>query len=172
MIKDIYRQYKIWNLRRKGLIIGDNCRIGKSDFGSEPYLVSIGNRVTISGNVQFITHDGGTWVFREDTKYKKVIKFGRIVVHDNSFIGFGSIILPGVSIGPNSVVAAGSLVTKDVLPNSVFAGHPAKFLMTVEEYAEKCLLKNLVYNQENLLANKRDELLKVLPLKNKLPVEQ
>src|ERR1700733_9360588 len=143
MIAALYNYYLRRRLRgfvERGLQIADDCRlIGMPDFGSEPYLISIGRHVTVSTRVTFINHDGGTWVFRDIEKYREVIKYGRIVIHDNCFIGSGATIMPGVSIGPNSVVAANSVVTGDVAPDSVVGGIPARFLMSVAEYAEKSL---------------------------------
>ena len=54
-------------LRKKGVKIGNNCKIFKSaNFGSEPYLVSLGNHVRVNIGVQFVTHDGGYWVLRDE----------------------------------------------------------------------------------------------------------
>ncbi len=150
--------------RKHGLQIAEDCRLeGMPFFGSEPYLVSIGKHVLISGKVVFVTHDGGTFVFRDAPRYQKVIKYRRITVHDNCFIGYGAIIMPGVSIGPNSVVAAGAVVTKDVPPGTVVGGNPARILMTLDEYAEKSLANNPCYDEELYQNNKKEELLKILP---------
>ena len=75
-------------------------------------------------------------MIRDTERAKDVIKYGKIVIKDNCFIGLGSIILPGVTIGPNSIVAAGSVVTKDVEPDTVVGGNPAKKITTVPEYME------------------------------------
>jgi acetyltransferase-like isoleucine patch superfamily enzyme len=120
--------------RKKGCVIGEGNQIFIKDFGSEPYLVRIGNHCTISGEVQFITHDGGVWIFKES-----IPKFGKIEIKDNCFIGYRSIILPNVTIGPNSVVGAGSVVTKNVPPNTVVAGVPARVLYSSDEYKMKCI---------------------------------
>ena len=94
----------------------------------------------ISHNVTFINHDGGTWAFRDHwDEYKDVIKYGRIEVGEESFIGACSIIMPGVKIGRNCVIGAGSIVTKDVPDETVVAGIPAKKICTTKEYAEKSL---------------------------------
>lgn len=58
--------YRIKHLRNKGLRIGNGCEIYRSvNFGSEPYLISIGNDVRITSGVKFCTHDGGIWTLRK-----------------------------------------------------------------------------------------------------------
>lgn len=130
-----------WLLRtyvRAGLKLGRDVRvIGRPDFGSEPYLIEIGDHVTISGNVTFITHDGATWVFRHLPSYLGLQRFGRIVVGDNCFIGAGAVIMPEVHIGANSVVGAGAVVTRSVPANSVVAGVPARRICSYQEYVER-----------------------------------
>lgn len=126
--------------RSIGVKVGDNSRIFPCNFGSEPYLISIGNHVTITNGVSFITHDGGVWVLRDE--FPDIDYIRPIIIHDNCFIGINAIILPGVTIGPNSIVGAGSVVTKSVSPNSVVAGVPARAIKSLEEYkqiAENCL---------------------------------
>lgn len=125
--------------REQGVLVGEDCRIYSLNFGSEPYLVSLGKHVTVSHDVSFVTHDGGVWVLREEYPEIDIIK--PIIVHDNSFIGAGSIILPGVEIGPNSIIGAGSVVNKTVPPNSVYAGVPAKFIKALEDYKTEVLSK-------------------------------
>jgi acetyltransferase-like isoleucine patch superfamily enzyme len=164
MMSRLTFRWRLSRYIRQGLQIADGCRlIDMPDFGSEPYLVSIGKHVTISSRVTFITHDGATWVFRRQEKYRDVIKYGRIVIHDNCFIGHGSTIMPGVSIGPNSVVAAHSVVTKDVAPNTVAGGVPARALMSADQYAEKALAQTPDYDREAYRRDKVAELLRLYP---------
>lgn len=154
MIKNLYynsismKKYeKI--LRKKGVVIGSNCEIYTSvSFGSEPYLINIGNHVRINEGVKLITHDGGYWVLRDkcagyENKFKNSDKFGRINIKDNVHIGTNAIIMPGVTIGSNVVVACGAVVTRDVPSNSIVGGVPAKIIESLEEYAvkaeEKCV---------------------------------
>jgi acetyltransferase-like isoleucine patch superfamily enzyme len=167
MLGSVVRLVDRWRLNRykkRGLQIADDCRMeGMPFFGTEPYLISIGKHVLMSGKVAFFTHDGATWVFRDRPEFKDVVKYGRITIHDNCFIGYGSIILPGVSIGPNSVVAAGSVVTKDVPPGMVAGGVPAKVITDVETFAQKCKEACPPYDVERYWQDKRAVLLELMP---------
>jgi len=167
VIGSVYGALQRWRLKRyvkQGLQIAPDCRLMDiPNFGSEPYLITIGSHVTISTRVNFINHDGATWVFRDQPRFRDVIKFGRIVIHDNCFIGSGATILPGVSIGPNSVVAAQSVVTENVPPGTVAGGVPARVLTTVESYAEKALAEMPEYDRARYRSNKMAELLRLYP---------
>ena len=125
--------------RKQGVQIGEHCRIFIEDFGTEPYLVKIGNDCTITADVKFITHDGSMGLFRNDIPDLNV--FGKIDIKDNCFIGVGSTILYGVTIGPNSVVGAGSVVTSDVPANVVAVGVPARIISNIDKYREKGIAK-------------------------------
>ena len=160
--KNLFKRYLVWRLRRAGLTIGEGCRFaGIPSFGTEPYLITLGNHVAIASNVVFITHDGGTFVFRHLERYRKVIKYGRITILDHCVIGERTIILPGVTIGPNSVVAAGSVVSRNIPPGVLAAGNPAKPFLTVHQYAEWALASTPDYDEEEYRRNKRQVLLKM-----------
>lgn len=68
--------------------------------------------------------------------------FGKVVIEDDAYIGAGALIMPGCVIGKNSLVAAGSVVTKSVPPFTVVGGNPAHVICTVDEYKKR----NLQYN--------------------------
>src|SRR5690606_8062750 len=108
--------------------------------GSEPYLISIGNRVQITDGVKIFTHGGGH-VLRE--KYPDIDFFGKVVIKDNVYIGNNCLIMPGVTIGSNVLVAAGSVVTKSVPDGVVVGGNPAKVLGNITDCEEKMLSKNV-----------------------------
>lgn len=149
--------------RKLGVHIGENCSFASMpNFGSEPYLITLGNHVRTSSEVTFITHDGATWCFREQDKYRKVLRFGRIYVGNNCFLGYRSIILPGVHIGNNCIVAAGAVVTKNVPDGCIVGGVPAKVISTTEKFAEKCLDESPDWNEEAMKQNKRKEIERVI----------
>jgi acetyltransferase-like isoleucine patch superfamily enzyme len=109
------------------------------NYGSEPWLIDIGNKVTVTYGVFFLTHDASSRLFRDSLAGSSVFgnRFGQIQVKDNCFIGVNSIILPGTTIGPNSIIGAGSVVAKDVPPNTVVAGVPAREISSLDSYIEK-----------------------------------
>lgn len=108
-------------------------------FGSEPYLVEIGDNTYLSGaETQLLTHDGGisSLHYMGGTEGKYDI-FGWIRIGSNCFIGVRSIIMKNVTIGDNCIVGAGAVVTRSVPSGSVVAGVPARVICTVEEYYQK-----------------------------------
>lgn len=124
--------------RKIGVKIGDGCRIYSlhpGAFGSEPFLVSIGSGVIITAGVRFITHDGSTFLFRQE--FPKIDVMGPISIGNNTFIGMNSIILPGIDIGENCIVGAMSVVTKSVPAGSVVAGNPAQYITSSSEFKRR-----------------------------------
>ncbi len=122
-----------------GVRFTGNADVDKSViFGSEPYLITIGNNTRITRGVQFITHDGGLWTLKQmGLLDMSEVKYGPIVVGDNCNIGWNAIIMPNVSIGNNCIIAAGAVVTKDVPEGTIVGGIPAEYIETVEEYYRK-----------------------------------
>jgi acetyltransferase-like isoleucine patch superfamily enzyme len=113
--------------RRKGVSVGAGCRIYIRSFGSEPFLVSIGDRVTITSGVCLLTHDGSTWLIR-DADGNRHQRYAPIKIGDDVFIGINAIIMPGVTIGSRVVVGAGAVVTRDIPDGVVVAGNPARII--------------------------------------------
>lgn len=128
--------------RHLGVKIGKNCFINTRNWSSEPYLISIGNNVQITKDVYFHTH-GGAHIARQ--VYSDFDIFGKINIKDWSYIGAGSQIMPGVTIGKGALVAAGSIVTKSIPDGEVWGGVPARFISTVEQYIER----NIPYNVDS-----------------------
>jgi acetyltransferase-like isoleucine patch superfamily enzyme len=124
--------------RRQGVEIGEGVEIFGANlftFGSEPYLVSIGNRVTISHDVDFITHDGGMRIARD--QYPDAYLYGRIQVADRCFLGAHCILLPGAKVGVGSVIGSGSIVTGEIPSGVVAIGAPARPVKSVEDYIQE-----------------------------------
>lgn len=143
-ISVIARRYEIMRARNLGMTVGENTRfVGSSQFGSEPFLISIGRDCLITDGVTFITHDGGIQVpFIRDglpslDVYGRKSTFKSITIGDNCFIGIGAILLPGTEVGDNSIIGAGSIVRGKFEPGAVIAGNPARQVSTVEEYFAK-----------------------------------
>lgn len=157
------RASKIRYLRFLGVRIGEGCSIYTipQNFGTEPWLIEIGNHVTLGNNVQLITHDGTSRLFRD--KIPGMNRFGNrfdtIIIRDNCFVGNDAIILPGVEIGPDSAVGAGSVVTKTVPPGTIAAGNPAKPIKTLDQYIENYAQRMIL-----LQATNRDDLRKELTM--------
>ena len=126
--------------RHIGVHIGENCLIGIRDWSTEPYLIHIGNNVQITSGVHFYTHGGGNCIRK---LYPTFDVFGKIIINDWAYVGSGSHLLPGVTVGEGALVAAGSVVTKSVPPYSVVAGNPARVICSTQDYLEKNLQFNV-----------------------------
>lgn len=129
---------------------------GYISWGTEPWIIALGNNVHITDGVKFITHDGGTLLFREqvsDLEITKPIKIGNDV-----YIGNDVIILPGVTIGSKVIIGAGAVVSKDIPDNSVAVGVPARVIKTTDEYFEKIQKESL--HLGDLKGKEKDEALK------------
>ena len=107
-----------------------------------PHLLKIGNHVTITGPVTILTHDYSWSVLKR--KYGEILgNQQETVLEDNIFIGWGATILAGSYIGSNSIIGAGSIVSGNLEGNAVYAGNPARKIMSIEDYYEKRKKKQL-----------------------------
>ena len=122
-------------------ISGDLHIYGNVEWGTEPWIITLGDNIHITDGVKFITHDGGTLLFRDRVPNLEITK--PIVVGDNVYIGNNTIVLPGVTIGNDVVIGAGAIVTRDIPDNSVAVGVPAKVIKTADEYFEKIKRESL-----------------------------
>ena len=124
-------------VRQLGVQVGQGCRIYCRNFGSEPWLVESGDRVTITSGVSIITHDGSGWAIRDEAGRR--FRYARVRIGNDVFIGVGSILLPGVSIGDRVVIGAGSVVTKSVPSGTVAAGNPARIVGSYDDFEARVL---------------------------------
>ena len=135
--------------REQGAQIGENCSIIPTNLGVEPYLVKIGDHVTIAEGVKFLTHDGAPWIFRDEIPDLQV--FGPIIIEDNCVIGQNAILFPNIKIGKNAVVGAGAVVISDVPPDTIVMGIPARPFGSVAKYKEKCIERWKIQRPSDLL---------------------
>lgn len=110
-------------------------------FGSEPFMITLGDNVHICSEVMFITHDGSTLPARK--RWPDLELAAPITVGDDSFIGVRAIILPGVNIGRDCIVGAGSVVTTSVPDGSVVAGNPAKVIARQRDWLSRATARSL-----------------------------
>ena len=102
---------------------------------TDPDLTSVGNNVWIAG--AWISGHDGSAVMLGRAYGRKLDAVGPVILNDDVFIGRGATILPGVTIGPRAIVGAGAVVSRDVPPNSVVAGNPARFIRTLDEHVAR-----------------------------------
>lgn len=109
--------------RKNGMTIGDNCHIYSNILPAEPFLVAIGDNVTISSDVVFVTHDNS--IIKVNPSWPNV--FGFINIGNNCFIGQRATIMYGVTLADNIIVASGSVVTNSFDEERIIiAGNPAR----------------------------------------------
>ena len=129
----IRRDCNLKKLKKMGLKIGEDCNISSNceiDY-SHCFLISIGNKVTITTKCIILAHDAS---MKRDLGYTKI---GKVKIDDNVFIGVNSVVLPNTHIGENTIIGAGSVVCGEIKPNSVYVGAPARFVCTKEEFLNK-----------------------------------
>lgn len=115
-------QFRRSCLRWMGATIGDSYMGRDCLFDEEaPELITIGHGVTISSRVIIATHDA----------WRNVA--APVVIRDNAFVGIGAILMPGITLGEYSVVAAGAVVTKSVEPRTIVGGSPARVIRRLED---------------------------------------
>ncbi len=152
LLLKIKKKLKITNdikeYRKKGIIIGNNTHIISCSLDqTHPHLIEIGNNCTLT-HCTLLTHDAST---------KKTLgksKIGMIEIGDNCFIGYGSIILPGVKIGKDCIIGAGSVVGKDIPDNSVVVGNPCQIIKKTDEYLKEHKNNMKKYPNYNIIYNK------------------
>lgn len=146
------REIYIKGLIKKGLKLGKNVGIVDTFFfdPSHCFLISIGDNCIICPNVRLIAHDAST---------KKILgytKIGQVEIGENCFLGDSVIVLPNVRIGPNSIIGAGSVVTRDIPPGVIASGNPIRVLSTIDDYKmrmKKMMRNQVLFNEEYLINN-------------------
>lgn len=170
IIDKILKKIRIMYWKKEGLIVGKNFQLERNSYidSSFPWLIEIGDDVTIAPDSLILSHDGST---------KKVVgysKIGKVVIGSNVFVGAKCIILPNTVIGNNVVIGAGSVVTGNIPDNTLVIGNPAKVISNIEDFKNKheAIMKNSVifdktYTKKGKInQNKKDEMKKIVKSKN------
>lgn len=128
-------------LEKKGVTIGENvyfknCKKMDIDL-SNPMLIEIGDNVFFNRDFTLLTHDAVSWIFR--IKYKDFVpnSIGKVKIGNNVHFARNVTVLRGVTIGDNVFIGHSSLVTKDIPPNCIAAGSPAKVVCTLDDYYKR-----------------------------------
>src|SRR3954452_14359927 len=120
-------------LRRRGMRIGDDVHIGPYcviDY-THAHLIEIGDGAALPPCVQLLAHDAST---KHHLGYTRI---GLVRIGRHAFIGAGSIVMPGVSIGEEAIVGAHSVVTRDVPARMLAVGHPARIIGPIDDFLAK-----------------------------------
>lgn len=150
-ISSVVKEY-----RKQGAKIGNNTVIlGCALDSTHPHLIEIGDNCTLTHCV-LLTHDAST-----KRKLGKS-KVGIISIGDDCFIGWGSIILPGVTIGDDCIIGAGAVVAKDIPSGSIVVGNPCKIIKKTSEYLDsqgKLMKESICFNYvySKMTASERED---------------
>ncbi|MBR5773389.1 MAG: acyltransferase [Clostridia bacterium] len=130
-------------LNKRGVTVGKNCYVPEPSSVlvdmTAPWLVTIGDNVTLTHGVSILTHDYGWSVLKRVDDFKGAVLGSQapVKIGNNVFVGVNTVITKGVTIGDNVIIGAGSVVSKDCESGFVYAGNPATKIISVEEYVLK-----------------------------------
>lgn len=148
-------------LRKKGAKIGKGCFISPCHLSAkEGYLVEIGDYCRIAKGTEFFTH-GGIYCLQIRYNDPDLDYFGKIKIGNYVSIGEGCKIMPGVTIGDNVIIGAGSVVTKSIPDGFMVAGNPIKHIGYTDDWYKN--LKKIDLKSGQMDALTKEEFLKSLP---------
>ena len=129
-----YRQRKWWdNLRESGMQLGTGINLPLSTWidTSHCFLISIGDNCGFGENCAILAHDA------MPNEYIDATKIGFVKIRESCHFGMRTVILPGVEIGPRSIVGSNAVVINDIPPETVAGGNPAKVICSLDKYLER-----------------------------------
>jgi maltose O-acetyltransferase len=130
----LYRRKRKWRFYHKlGMQLGKDIVLPESTWidYSHCFLISIGDRCGFGSDCAILAHDAMS------NEYLDATKIGRVKIHESCYFGMRTVILPGVEIGPRSIVGSNSVVATDIPPETVAAGNPARVICSLETYLKK-----------------------------------
>lgn len=148
-------------LIKEGLVVGDNFNAMEGTIidPGHCWLIEIGNNVTLAPRVHLLAHDAS---MKKSLGY---VKLGKVKIGNNVFIGANTTVLPNVTIDDNTIIGAGSVVSKSLLGGGVYCGNPCKKLFSYEEWLEKIKRKydespkfDASYKIGNITLEKKEEM--------------
>jgi maltose O-acetyltransferase len=131
---DVTRQERRWSkLRALGMHIGEDVLLPPSTFidVSHCFLISIGDHCGFGPDCLILAHDA------QMDEFLDAARLGRVILHPSCHIGARTVILPGVELGPRTIVGAGSVVSKSLPAETVCAGSPARVICSLDEYLDR-----------------------------------
>lgn len=169
-LRKLLTKLRIYIWKKNGAKIGNHFQLERNSYldSSFPWLIEIGDDVTIAPDVLILSHDGGT---KKCLGYSKI---GKVYIGDHVFIGSKSIIMPNTTIGANCVIGAGSIVSGNIPSGSVVAGVPGRVVQSISDYTRKNqerLDKGVTFDVSytktgNITHNKKEEMIQVLSERN------
>lgn len=158
----IFRRNPVKESIKRGLVVGRNFGMlgGVIIDPSHTWHIEIGDDVTLAPRVHILAHDAST------KKHLNYTRLGKVKIGNRVFVGASAIILPGVTIGDDVVIGAGSVVSRDIPAGHVAAGNPARIICTIDEFLSrkreemrKCPCFGIEYTDtRNVTANMKDEM--------------
>lgn len=120
-------------MKRLGMRIGADVVLPASTWVDAPhaYLIAIGDRCVLGEECLLLAHDA------QMDEFLDAGRIGRITIHDESQLGHRTTVLPGVEIGPRTIVLPHSVVLKSLPPDTVCSGNPAKVVSSLADYVER-----------------------------------
>lgn len=130
--------------RDANIVIGNNVLINAGGYISGEGGLEIGNFVLIGPNVNILSagHEFGDC---DKPIQKQGLTYGKINIEDDAWIGAGSVVLQGLTIGRGAVVGAGSVVTRSVPPYAIVIGNPARIVKYRNEIESECMVPKTTF---------------------------
>ena len=128
------RMVRRWStLRKMGMHIGAGVNLPASTWidSAHCFLISIGDHCGFGPDCLILAHDA------QMDEFLDIARIGRVTIHESCHVGARVVILPGVTMGPRTLVGAGSVVTRSLPGDSFCAGNPARVICSLDEYLDK-----------------------------------